>query len=185
MPPPRRAPRCPIPGAAATRASRRCSISASGRAPACSRTPASGCDEGGGSNSAIDCDDVRGRAGADPGTAMTAGWRSELAVALGAIGRAESIAGGDINDAWRVELADGRRVFVKSHAAPPPGMFAAEADGLAWLSEGPLRVPRVLAVGASFLALEWIDLGHRGGDAGPRAAFEARFGRGPIGRGHV
>src|SRR5262245_151654 len=107
-----------------------------------------------------------------------AAWRSELAVALGAIGRAESIAGGDINDAWRVELAGGRRVFVKSHDAPPPGMFAAEAEGLTWLSEGPLRVPRVLAVGDGFLALEWLDLGHRGREDGPTGSFEERLGRG-------
>jgi len=52
-------------------------------------------------------------------------------------------------------------VFVKSHSAPPPGMYAAEAAGLAWLREGPLRVPRVIAVGDTFLALEWLELGHR------------------------
>jgi fructosamine-3-kinase len=100
-------------------------------------------------------------------------WRTDLATAVGPISRAESIAGGDINDAWRVELADGRRIFVKTHASPPAGMYAAEAAGLAWIGEGPLRVPRVIAAGESFLALEWLDLSGRGG-----AAFEAQLGRG-------
>jgi fructosamine-3-kinase len=72
-----------------------------------------------------------------------------------------SVAGGDINDAFRVRLADGRTVFVKSHARAPDGMFAGEAAGLAWLAEGPLRVPAVLAVGDDFLALEWLALGGR------------------------
>jgi len=49
-------------------------------------------------------------------------------------------------------------VFVKSHAAPPAGMYAAEAAGLAWLRPGPLRVPGVIAVGDRFLALEWLEL---------------------------
>jgi fructosamine-3-kinase len=52
-----------------------------------------------------------------------------------------------------VELADGTRVFVKAHDDPPRGMFAAEADGLAWLAESPLRVPRVIAVDERWLAL--------------------------------
>ena len=100
-------------------------------------------------------------------------WRDELEGALGAIARAERIAGGDINDAWRLELADRRPVFVKTHAAPPPGMYAAEAAGLAWLGEGPLRVPRVLAVGEPFLALEWLDLAARGS-----GRFDEELGRG-------
>jgi fructosamine-3-kinase len=86
-------------------------------------------------------------------------WRGELAAAIGPVARFASIAGGDINQAWCVELADGRRVFVKTHGAPPPGMYAAEADGLAWLAEGPLVVPRVVAAGEQFLALEWLELG--------------------------
>jgi fructosamine-3-kinase len=86
-------------------------------------------------------------------------WRSELASALGAgVVTAEPVAGGDINDAFRVQLADHRVVFVKTQADPPAGMFAAEAAGLDWLRAGPLRIPRVLAVGARWLALEWLEL---------------------------
>ena len=88
---------------------------------------------------------------------MTAAWQADLARALGArVAAAEPVAGGDINDAYRVRLADERVVFVKTHARPPAGMFEAEAHGLDWLREGPLRVPRVLAAGARFLALEWL-----------------------------
>ena len=54
-------------------------------------------------------------------------WAEELSAALGVIACAGPVAGGDINEAWRVELVDGRSVFVKSHASPPPGMYAAEA----------------------------------------------------------
>jgi fructosamine-3-kinase len=104
-------------------------------------------------------------------------WAEELSAALGIIACAGPVAGGDINEAWQVQLADGRRVFVKTHASPPPGLYAAEADGLAWLAEGPLRVPGVIAVGESFLALEWLDLGARGGRAGG-GSFDERLGRG-------
>jgi fructosamine-3-kinase len=76
---------------------------------------------------------------------------------------ARSVSGGDINDAHRVTLADRSVVFVKEHAGAPPGMFAAEARGLAWLGDGGhdrdgLRVPRVLATGDDWLALEWLEL---------------------------
>jgi fructosamine-3-kinase len=100
-------------------------------------------------------------------------WKAELAGALGArVAAAEPVPGGDINDAYRVRLDDRRVVFVKTHAHPPPGMFEAEAHGLGWLRSGPLRVPRVLAAGASFLALEWLELGGRGG------SFDEDLGRG-------
>ena len=56
--------------------------------------------------------------------------------------------------------------------APPPGMYPAEADGLAWLAAGPLPVPTVVAVGARFLALTWLELG------APGAGFDAALGRG-------
>ncbi len=70
----------------------------------------------------------------------------------------QPIAGGDINDAFRARLSDGRTVFVKSHDSAPPGMFAAEAHGLDWLRAGPLRVPRVLEVADDHLMLEWLDV---------------------------
>jgi fructosamine-3-kinase len=54
------------------------------------------------------------------------------------------VAGGDINLAFRAELEDGRRVFIKTHPSAPPSMFAAEARGLAWLREArTLRIPEV------------------------------------------
>jgi fructosamine-3-kinase len=73
----------------------------------------------------------------------------------------QPIAGGDINDAFRARLADGRTVFVKSHDDAPPGMFAAEAHGLDWLRAGPLRVPCVLEVADDHLILEWFDVSGR------------------------
>lgn len=88
--------------------------------------------------------------------------RAELASVLGDnVTAMTPIAGGDISAAFRAELADGRVAFVKVHDAAPPGMFAAEASGLEWLRPGPLRVPRVLATGDTWLALEWLALSGR------------------------
>jgi fructosamine-3-kinase len=87
-----------------------------------------------------------------------------------------SVAGGDINAAHQARLADGRRVFVKSNAQEPPGMFAAEARGLAWLAEAhALRVPSVLAQGQGFLVLECLEAGRR------RRGFDEALGRGLAG----
>lgn len=82
--------------------------------------------------------------------------------------RTSALGGGSINEAAEVSLADGRRVFVKTHAHPPPGMFSAEARGLRWLDEArAVRVPRVLSVsdtGPAYLALEMISPSRRRGD---------------------
>ncbi len=70
------------------------------------------------------------------------------------------VAGGDINDAWQVELEDGTRAFVKTRADAVPGEYATEAAALRWLGEvdGAPLVPEVLAVDA-YLALAWVDTG--------------------------
>lgn len=73
---------------------------------------------------------------------------------------ATRVAGGDINEAFRVVLVGGGDAFVKTRADADPGEYAAEAAGLAWLAQpGALRTPRVLDVDARYLALEWIDAG--------------------------
>jgi fructosamine-3-kinase len=83
------------------------------------------------------------------------------------------VSGGDINEAFRVVLRDGREAFVKTRAGAPPGEYAAEAAGLRWLAEpGALRTPRVLDVDDGYLALEWIAPGRLS------AAGEQEFGRG-------
>jgi fructosamine-3-kinase len=80
------------------------------------------------------------------------------------------VAGGDINDAWAVEL-DGGRAFVKTRVAAPEGEYTAEAAALAWLGEpGALAVPAVLGVldgpeEPRLLALEWLDEGPHGDEA--------------------
>jgi len=86
---------------------------------------------------------------------------------------APPVGGGDINEAFRVVLADGREAFVKTRADAAQGEYASEAAGLRWLSEaGGLRVPEVLDVGEDYLALEWIERGHLD------AAGERELGRG-------
>jgi fructosamine-3-kinase len=85
--------------------------------------------------------------------------RAGVEHALGArIERVTGLAGGDINQAYRAELADGRAVFVKTNEKPPPEMYPAEAHGLAWLGEAKaLAIPEVLAVSSAFLVLEFWD----------------------------
>jgi fructosamine-3-kinase len=106
-------------------------------------------------------------------------------------------AGGDINDAYRVETTDGS-VFVKSSPAALPGMFTDEAAGLRWLAEPKaIAVPEVVGVcddddGPRLLALEWIDRGRldAGGEealgrglAATHAAGAPSFGATPLGGG--
>ena len=56
------------------------------------------------------------------------------------------VAGGDINEAFHLVLADGSDAFVKTRAEASAEEYAAEAAGLRWLAEpGALRTPRVLA----------------------------------------
>lgn len=73
---------------------------------------------------------------------------------------ARLLGGGDINEAWRVTLADGVTAFVKTRSDAGPGEYEAEAEGLGWLAEpGALRTPRVIEIGEDYLALEWIEPG--------------------------
>lgn len=90
-----------------------------------------------------------------------------------AVTAATSVAGGDLNEAWRLELDDGTRAFVKTSPEALPGSFAAEAAGLKWLAEpGGLPVAEVLGVrdpddadadGPRLLALAWIEQDRAGG----------------------
>lgn len=83
--------------------------------------------------------------------------------------------GGDVARAYAVDLADGRRVFAKTHPAAPPFFFTTEATGLRWLRAGidpadGVAVPEVLAVSddpPNHLVLEWIDEARSGRAASP------------------
>ncbi len=75
---------------------------------------------------------------------------------------ATRVHGGDVAASFAVDLADGRRVFAKTHPTAPAGFFTTEATGLRWLHEpGVVLVPEVLAVSDEppLLVLEWIDVG--------------------------
>jgi fructosamine-3-kinase len=73
---------------------------------------------------------------------------------------ARRVGGGDINEAYRVTLADGREVFVKTRSDAHRGEYRAEAEGLKWLREpGHVRTPGVLEIGEDYLALEWVERG--------------------------
>jgi fructosamine-3-kinase len=103
-----------------------------------------------------------------------------LRYALGsALRQTRRLSGGDINDAFELELMSGVRVFLKTNPSAPASLFPAEAQGLDWLrSAGALRIPEVLAVSngvegePSFLVLELL------GSGKPRPDFDAQLGRG-------
>lgn len=90
---------------------------------------------------------------------------------------ARSVGGGSIHAAFQVELAGGRRIFVKASRQAPPETFPREAEALAALAEpGALRVPGHPLAGSgggfTFLLLEWIESGS------PEKGFFEAFGRG-------
>src|ERR1700680_4551462 len=100
---------------------------------------------------------MRGAARPDPGR------RGAVSPPPGSSGLAR-VGGGDINEAYRVVLADGREAFVKTRPGASPGEYAAEAAGLRWLAEpGALRTPAVLEAGDDYLALEWVPPGRLDG----------------------
>jgi protein-ribulosamine 3-kinase len=80
-----------------------------------------------------------------------------------------SLAGGDINRAWKLQLRDTHGdmalFFVKQNRAELAEMFTAEAEGLAELARNrELRIPAVIAQGIAddhaYLVLEHIAFGH-------------------------
>lgn len=93
---------------------------------------------------------------------LDSGIREDVARELGVdIGHVAGLGGGCISPAYRISCADGARVFLKT---APPGasaaMMAQEAFSLARMAEtNTVRVPRVLAVRESWLAIEWLEPG--------------------------
>lgn len=74
------------------------------------------------------------------------------------------LAGGDINRAYRLDLSDGSRVFMKENSRKNADLFRAEILGLEAMREtGAVKVPEVLGSGidggSSFLLLEYIESG--------------------------
>jgi fructosamine-3-kinase len=59
---------------------------------------------------------------------------------------------------WKMRLADGGEVFVKSRAGAPEGFFGVEAAGLEWLNAAPGAppVPAVLGWDDTVLVLPWL-----------------------------
>jgi fructosamine-3-kinase len=104
--------------------------------------------------------------------------RAVIEAAVGAdVVAAARVHGGDVASSWRVDLADGRRVFAKTHPTAPPNFFTTEAAGLRWLAAADaVAVPAVLAVrdeSPNLLVLGWIEEARGAGSP----AGERRFGR--------
>jgi fructosamine-3-kinase len=84
----------------------------------------------------------------------------EVEAALGsAVGVAAPVSGGCISPSYRAVLGDGRIVFLKTApAGAAPDLFEQEAAALHRMGDtGAVRVPGVLAVAVSWLALEWLE----------------------------
>jgi len=64
------------------------------------------------------------------------------------------LAGGDVSRVFRAGP-----YVVKTHEAPLPGLFQAEAEGLSALAEAGVRVPRVFWVGEGGIVLEYLPPG--------------------------
>ncbi|MBY4679097.1 fructosamine kinase family protein [Marinobacterium arenosum] len=81
-----------------------------------------------------------------------------------AVASLQAVGGGCIGQSYRLGLADGRSLFLKTHDKPPTAFFEAEAAGLQALAQGGMATPAVLAVGEHHLVLSWIEPGSGSAD---------------------
>lgn len=74
--------------------------------------------------------------------------------------RATPLPSGDSCVAELFTLDGGEQLFAKSRDGAPPGFFAAESAGLAWLAAaGAIPTPEVIAASDDLLLLEWVPRG--------------------------
>jgi fructosamine-3-kinase len=108
---------------------------------------------------------------AHPHPSQLGAWLAQQLAEPGplALAGVEVVGGGCIHRAWRLELADGRRFFLKGNRQAALPLLEAEADGLQALAAcgaPPLVVPKPLAVGAAdgwaLLLLPWLNLAPSG-----------------------
>ena len=86
-------------------------------------------------------------------------WFDEAAVALGvAVAAWSPVSGGDINDAYRLQLENGELLFAKVARGGPSAMFSCEAAGLSLLREvgSELAIPRVVYESTTCLVMEYL-----------------------------
>jgi fructosamine-3-kinase len=90
-----------------------------------------------------------------------------------AVRRAEPRGGAITGSRWRMTLESGVDVYVKSRPGAPDGFFAAEVEGLRWLSEAPggPPLPQILGSDRELLILPWVP------PAEPTPAAAERLGR--------
>ncbi len=82
------------------------------------------------------------------------------------ITKRNSVSGGDINEAFLLELSDGNRIFMKTNRGKGPSFYEAEAEGLLAIAKtGTIGTPKVLGIGvenaAAFLLLEYVNSSKR------------------------
>ncbi len=82
------------------------------------------------------------------------------------IRKREFVGGGDINEAYKLTLADGTHLFMKVNVGKPEAFFDAEAAGLSAIAQtGTIGTPHIFCVGTqkegSFLLLEFLEQGRR------------------------
>ena len=82
----------------------------------------------------------------------------------------KQVAGGDINEAYRLTLSDGMHIFMKSNQGKSVSFFQREAEGLAAIAEtGAISTPQVFGCGTgenggAFLLLEFVESRRPGKD---------------------
>jgi fructosamine-3-kinase len=88
--------------------------------------------------------------------------------------RVEALGGAITGHTWRMTLASGLEVFVKSRSGAPAGFFAAEVEGLRWLggTVGAPPLPAVLGYDEETLVLPWVPPGTATNEAAERLGRE-------------